>query len=253
MKKITATQTAVHLLFLFFVCWSTFAQLPNFTITATSTPQSCSGNGSISFTTSGTDPAASLDFALFLLPDTTTPSQVTTSNTFTNVAAGNYLIVATQSLGPNSNTSSTNVTVGSTGQAIVFTPVPTPVRCGNDGKITVNVTQGTATQYEITSGPVTVSPQASNVFNNLPAGIYQVRVYDACGDAPVVTIQVGTVTPSLTIGAAVPGGPQLPSCNTISMGNPFTTSTGSQIVYPVTMQYTVYPPGGGTPTGSRIR
>jgi hypothetical protein len=247
MKKFTVIKHAVYLVVTLLAVSTSYAQLPAFTITATSTPQSCSGNGSISFTTNGTDPAASLDYALFLLPNTTTPIVTTTASPITNVAAGNYLLVATQSLGPLSNTSSANVTVGSLGQQLEYTLTPTSVRCGNDGKITVNVTQGTATFYEIIAGPVTVPLQTSNVFENLPAGLYQVRVHDVCGDAFVVTMQVGTIPPFLSIGPRIPVGGPLPSCNTITMGHAFSTNTGSQIFYPVTLEYTVFPPGGGPP------
>lgn len=248
MKRITATPSAVLLLFLLFTSWNTFAQLPNFTITATSTPQTCTGNGSIIFTTSGTNPSASLDYVLYLLPDITTPLQVVTSSPITNLQAGNYLLVATQSLGAESNTSSTNVTITNAAVLLEYNLATTPERCGNDGIITVNVLQGTAVGYEIISGPVTAPLQASNVFTNLTAGMYQVRVHDNCGDALVVTVQLTASTPFLSIGQSTVNDGELPACNTIVVGNTFHTVTGSQIFYPVTMQYTVFPPGGGAPT-----
>jgi hypothetical protein len=50
-----------------------YAQLDSFTITATGTPQTCLGNGSVNFTVNGNNPAATLSFAVYLLPNTATP------------------------------------------------------------------------------------------------------------------------------------------------------------------------------------
>lgn len=247
MKKITINRKAVPLLLFLLMACSSYAQLPAFTLTAISSPQTCTGNGSISFSVSGINPAAQMDYSLFLLPNTTTPITTVTAGPIQSVTAGNYLLIATQSFGGNSNTSSTNITVDNQAVLLEYQLVPTAVRCGNDGKITVNVTQGTAVSYEIMSGPVTVAPQASNVFHNLPVGTYQVRVHDNCEDALVITIQLQALTPLVVIG---PGAAQiglLPSCNTMEVRHNISTNTSSAIFYPLTLQYTVFPPGGGTP------
>ena len=226
-----------------------YAQLPDFTLTVTPTPQTCLGNGALAFTVSGTNPAASIDYSVYLLPNTTTPITVVTNPTVTGLAAGNYLVVATQSLGANSNTASANATIANQVQPLVYTLTPAKVRCGNDGKITVNVTSGTAVSYEILTGPVTVPQQASNIFNNLPVGIYGVRVYDNCGEAVVVTVQVSQDTTNINLFEPGIYGSELPGCNLINVFNPYALgSGGANIFWPLTYQYTVFPPGGGTPT-----
>jgi gliding motility-associated-like protein len=226
-----------------------YGQLPDFTLNVTPTPQTCLGNGALAFTVSGTDPAASVDYTVYLLPNTTTPITVVTTPGVTGLAAGNYLIVAIQSLGAEFNTESVNVTIANQVQPLVYTLSPAKVRCGNDGVITVNVTSGNAVSYEILTGPVTVPQQASNVFNNLPVGIYGVRVYDNCGEAVVVTVQVAQDTTNINLMPSNVFGSELPACNLITISSPYALGAGGDNIYwPITYQFTVYPPGGGTPT-----
>lgn len=225
-----------------------YAQLPDFTLTVTPTPQTCLGNGALSFTVSGTDPDASIDYSVYLLPDTATPITVTTDAIVNGLSAGNYLVTATQSLGALSNTSSANATITNEVTTLTYNLIPTKVQCGNDGAITVNVLTGNAASYEILSGPLTVPEQVSNVFNNLPEGLYSVRVFDNCGEAVVVTIQVVQDTTAMLITSPVFFGGELPNCNTITVGNNYVALSGNSIFFPLTFQYSVYPPGGGAPT-----
>lgn len=223
------------------------ASLPNFTLTLTPTPQTCLGNGSIAFTVTGTNPAATMDYAVYLLPNTTTPVATVTTGGVAGLVAGNYLVVATQSLNGESNTSSANVTITSSVVPLQFTLAQTKVRCGNDGKITVTVTSGNAVSYQIMSGPVTVAPQPNPVFSNLPAGLYQVRVFDSCGEATVVSIQVGTAQPLVVIDLPQFNAGALVNCNTIAVTHFFGTLTNYEIFFPLTFQATVYPPEGASP------
>ncbi|AWH83880.1 hypothetical protein HYN59_01550 [Flavobacterium album] len=224
------------------------AQLPAFTLDVTPVAQTCLGNGSLGFTVAGNNPSASIDYAVYLLPNTTTPLVITTSPNATGLVAGNYLVVATQSLGGESNTATDTVTIGNNIIPLTYSLIPTPVHCGNDGKITVNVLTGVAVSYEIISGPVTVALQSSNVFNNLPAGTYNVRVYDNCGEAVVTTLQLVQVNTGLTIAPVVFTGGELPSCNTITISHNIQVSSSAyQVFYPLTCQFTVFPPGGGAP------
>lgn len=233
--------------FLFAFC--AYAQLPNFTLSVTPTPQTCFGNGQLSFSVSGTNNSASLDYAVYLLPNTTTPITVTTDNIATGLGAGDYLVIATQSLGADSNTSSTEVTISNQVVPLSYTLTPTHVHCGNDGAITVNVNSGNPVSYEIIDGPVTAPLQSDNVFNNLPVGVYVVRTYDDCGEGIVVTIQLTQITTNVDLQLVNFPIPELPDCNTISVGNIYSMGANSQeIFWPLTFEYTVYPPGGGTPT-----
>lgn len=230
------------------ISWAGYAQLPDFTLTVTGTPQTCLGNGSLAITVSGTDPDANMDYAIYLLPNTTTPVVITTSTTVTGLAAGEYVVVATQSLDGESNSESFNVSVGDDVIPLEYTLDKIDVRCGNDGVVTVNVTSGNAVSYEIMAGAVIVAPQASNTFSNLPIGLYQVRVYDDCGEAVVITTQLVQVGNTIIwTGNSLLAG-ELPSCNTAFAVNSFTMPLGHELFTPVSAVYTVYPPGGGAPT-----
>lgn len=226
---------------------SLFAQLPAFTLAVTPTPQTCLGNGSLAFTTSGTVPGASISYAVYLLPNITNPIATTAATSLNSLVSGRYTVVATQAL--NNQTSSASATAEITNGVVDlrFTPVPGNVTCNNNGTITVNVTSGTAVSYQIISGPVMRPLQSSNVFTGLPVGLYGVRVYDNCGEAVVVSVTLIQVNTSINIGVgALPGG-ALPSCGTINVSNVFMAPAPLQVIYPIVLRYTVYPPGGAAP------
>ncbi len=245
--KLPARRVLLVIIALFFSLES-MAQLPAFTITATPTHQTCLGNGAIALTPTGTQPGATVDYAIYLLPNTTTPVVITTTPNAAGLVAGNYLVVATQSLVGESNTATANVTINNNVVPLAYTLVPTMVRCGNDGVITINVTNGVGALYEILSGPVTLAPQPSNVLNGLPPGNYQVRVYDNCGEANVVAIQLIQLNTGLSISSATIAGGALPACNLIGVShNVQVTGPNLEVFYPLTCVYTVYPPGGGAP------
>jgi gliding motility-associated-like protein len=235
------------LLLTLFSGFGAFAQLDPFTLTVTPTPQTCLGNGSLTFAVAGTEPGSSMAYEVYLLPNTTTPVATVTANTVNSLVAGNYLVIATQSLGGESNTAQANVTIANLAQPLTFTIVPTHIRCPGDGSMTVNINSGTAVSYQIISGPVTTPVQPTNQFGSLPVGTYQVRVIDACGNAVVVTVQLTQVPTSVLIDPTTfPAGP-LPTCNTITTDHFFATIAGNEIFFPLTFEYTVFPPGGGAP------
>lgn len=219
-----------------------FAQLPDFSLSVSSEAQTCLGNGSLQFTVSGTQPGAVMAYEIFLLPNTTTPVATVNTATAPNLIAGNYLVVATQTLGNESNTASANVTIDDEVVPLSYT-LATSTDCDGDGSITVSVVSGNASTYEIMAGPVTVPQQASNVFDGLTAGLYQVRVYDDCGDAVVVSVQLEALDSNLLIQSG-----QLVNqigCEEIVVQNYFWVVAGEQIYWPLTFVYTVFPPGGG--------
>ncbi|MEL1246339.1 gliding motility-associated C-terminal domain-containing protein [Flavobacterium sp. DGU11] len=225
-----------------------FAQLDPFTVEATPTPQTCLGNGTLTFALTGKTPGSAIAYEVYLLPNTTTPVTVVTTNTVNSLVAGDYLIIATQSLGANTNTATDTATITNAIQPLTYVITPRHVRCPGDGGLTINVTSGTAASYEIISGPVTVPPQTnSNAFNNLPVGTYQVKVTDTCGNAVVVTVQLTQVPTSVLIDPPNFVGGELPACNQISVDHFYGTVSGNQIFFPLTFEYTVFPPGGGAP------
>jgi gliding motility-associated-like protein len=99
------------------------------------------------------------------------------SNTFTNLAAGSYLVTVTDA-----SICSDNLTVvvgtSSTLNNITIDAVNTSCNGASNGSITVDPGTGvTPVVYSINGGPT----QSSNVFPNLPAGNYTIGVFDAAG------------------------------------------------------------------------
>nr|WP_294936999.1 gliding motility-associated C-terminal domain-containing protein [uncultured Flavobacterium sp.] len=222
-----------------------FGQLTSFTLQVTPTNETCSGNGVLSFTVSNTTPGASIVYTIYHLPDVTTPIAITSANSFTGLVAGNYTVVATQTLGALSNSQQQGVTIISQVVPLQYTLIGQNILCGNDGRITVNVTQGNPVGYEIISGPMTAPLQASNVFTGLTVGTYVVRVFDNCGDGIVSDITLTRpLLPNVDINQITTDNL---TCSTLDLliriasGPP-----GSQniMVYPLTMQITVFPPSG---------
>lgn len=242
MKANLLTEKILFVWIVFLITSITHAQLPDFSLSVTPTAQTCLGNGTLNFAVQGASNSASIDYTVYLLPDISTPLTVTTQNSVAGLIAGEYLVVATQSLGGESNTASSNVTIVDNTETLLYALMPTNVHCGNDGAITVSIISGTAASYEIINGPVTFPQQESNVFENLPVGVYQVRVYDDCGDALVVSVSVLQAETGMFIGE---GNKSLESCTTAYVQNFFSVPIGSEVFWPLTLTYTIHPPDGG--------
>ncbi|ATA73340.1 hypothetical protein CGC49_08660 [Capnocytophaga sp. H4358] len=76
---------------------------------------------------------------------------------------------------------------------IEYTITAQPILCGaNTGRAIVNITKGVSYPFtfKITSGPETRPEQASNVFENLPAGNYTMYVKDACGQGRTLNFRI---------------------------------------------------------------
>lgn len=224
-----------------------FATLPDFTLTVTKTDESCLGNGTLTFNATGTQPGATVEYKIYQLPDTTSPIAVQTTNFLGGRTAGTYLVVATQHLGGDTSSQSQEITINNIIVPLTYTITSTHSLCGPDAAITVTVDSGVGAFYEILSGPVIRGPQASNVFNAIPAGVYEVRVIDNCGVGWVVTHTVVSDSANLTIGQTEFPVHELPDCDHIIVSNTLTASQGHSIAYPLNMQYTIHPPGGGSP------
>ena len=234
---------ALLCLFLTLLCHDLYAQLPAFNVTVTAIPQTCLGNGGLTFTTSGTTTGASLDYAVYLLPNTTTPVTTVTSPSANGLVAGTYQVVATQTLGNQSNTVTATATIADNVVPLSYTLKTAP--CGDNGTITVQVTSGTAQSYEIISGPETKPLQTSNIFTGLPLGLYSVRVHDVCGDAVVVDVNLQALPVYLFMSDKILPDVPLPTCNKITVGH--SIGNNYPMLFPVTLTFTVYPPNGGTP------
>lgn len=201
-------------------------------LSTTSISASCSGlsDGQISFTVTGGNNVYeySIDGGTTYQP----------SNTFTNLAAGSYTVVARDG---NNCTSGTQVIVVGSGLTYDVSATSTPASCGgvNDGTVTVNsTTAGTAPfQYSIDGGPL----QSSSTFTGIGVGTHTVTAVDAngCVSNPFdVVVGSGvsiTSTNTPTAVTACLGSDGTIDVNSITGGNsPYDISIDNGVTFPVT-------------------
>ncbi|MFN4028037.1 MAG: gliding motility-associated C-terminal domain-containing protein [Flavobacterium sp.] len=229
-------------LILFFWTPLTFGQLSNFTLTVTKIDETCTGNGELHFSVSNTTAGATILYSVYRLPDVSTPISVQSTGVLTGLVAGNYRVIATQSLGNQSGTQQQDVTIEDEVVTLTYQITGNDEVCSFDGSIIVTTLTGTAVNYEIFAGPIIRPIQASNIFPNLTMGTYQVRVRDNCNDAVVQTFTIEKANTDLTFELFVP---QLVDCYTVSIGAEIETLlTNGVIAYPLTITTTVNPPNG---------
>jgi len=248
MKKLYTNFNFTFLLLFFTI--SSYAQLPNFTLSVTAINETCSGNGRLNFQTTGTDPGATVIYTIYLLPDSTNPYRTLSTNSLTGLNSGNYRVVAKQTLGTQSNSQQQDITIQDLYSPLEFSIVE-DLQNTCSGTITINVTAGNAISYEIFAGPVTRPEQASPTFTNLPSGNYIIRVHDNCNEALSRSYTFIRPTFSATGITILPiefPSTQLVSCNQIMVGHHLQIAPDYYIAFPLTFTYTVRPPGGGTPT-----
>lgn len=236
--------TCFILLLIFFSSQLTYSQLSNFGFTVTATNETCTANGTLSFTVSNATSGSSFIYAIYKLPNTTTPVTTTTAISYNGLTAGTYLVIATQTLGSQSGTQQQQAVIMDQRVVLTYQITATEVICGNDGVLTIATLTGTAATYSIISGPVLRPPQTSNVFNNLPAGQFTIRVFDSCGEGVVQTFTLTSKNPALTFTNPTAG---ISACTSVSLGFGFTTTVPAPdgvIKYPLQVVTTVNPPAG---------
>ena len=231
------------LVFLFFSNQKTFALDLNVIVTN----ETCTGNGLLAFSVTNQTSGVPVFYAIYLLPNTTTPLVTTTLSTYGGLVSGNYLVIATQTVGSTTTSTQQNVIILNQIVALNYTISFESVKCGNDGQITVNVTSGNPVSYQLLLGPVTTGIQTNNVFSNLPAGQYNIRVFDNCGEGLVQTFTLTSLVSSLNIGAPNISSSGTPNCDFINVFHILTPTANTQIFFPITVQVTAYPPSGGSP------
>ncbi|NJN77567.1 MAG: hypothetical protein HC803_03950, partial [Saprospiraceae bacterium] len=141
------------------------------------------------------------------------------SNVFTNLTAGTYQI-RVRNIDGSCLTSNPNVVITApVAPAITNVAPANPSNCGvNDGTITVTATAGTgATSYSIDGGQ---NWQASNTFNGLAAGTYNVQVRNSNGSCVVVNASNPIVLTA----------PNAPSITNVSSTNPTDCGTANGTV-----------------------
>ncbi|HRE78837.1 MAG TPA: T9SS type B sorting domain-containing protein [Flavobacterium sp.] len=215
-----------------------------FELNLSSTNESCPGNGSIEFVISNPDPTGTISYVVFKLPNTSVPYATPTIPLINGLTAGDYLVVATETVGNQTTTQQSTITITNT-----FTPLSYSVNylnqsCSDMSNVTVNINSGIASSFEITAGPILFPPQTSNIFSNLPEGTYTIRVFDVCGIAFVTTFTVSYSPSGLTIGSPILNNTVPPSCDFTLISNSIVPDVGTSIAYPLQVTYTVFPPDG---------
>ena len=226
------------------------AQLPSFTVTATKdNDETCANNGAISWSTSNTTSGSTLTYSVV---NSTSNKTVTTlsGTSYSSLPAGTYHIVATQSLGTQSNkATSEKITIKNMIVPLSFTVKKNSDEiCGNDGQVTIEDVKGKAPlQYQIVdaaSGDVIVS-QASNVFSNLKAGEITFRVIDGCGSGSVKKATIVKVKSAVESVQYVQGSPAA-NCSSITYRDlKLTYPTGGDIKLPLNVSVTYTNPNSG--------
>jgi gliding motility-associated-like protein len=219
-----------------------------FTLTVTATNESCPGNGALTFAVANAQ-LSPVNFKVYLLPNTTTPMSDNANTSLSGLQDGNYMVVATQSVGGTTVTDTAQATIQDVTTPLIYSDVfpTTPAFC-HDGVITVATSSGTPVSYQITAGPQTAPSQASPTFTGLDPGLYTFKATDACGTAIVTSYLLGSTAPLPVVQAAT-FSTILPNCTQITVSNELIDSTSpiTHLYYPITAVITVYPPGGGTP------
>lgn len=215
-----------------------------FDLTVTPTNETCAGNGSLSFTVSNTDPSGSIVYVIYKLPDVTTPYSSGTDTTINGLTAGDYRIIARETVDNATTTQQRDITITSSFTPLTYTVQALNQACSSTSTISVIINSGIAATYSIFSGPVLFAPQASNTFSGLPVGIYKVRVIDTCGNSVVQTFTVTLNSTGLTIGTPDFTAANPPSCTTVVATNTISAAAGTVIGYPLQVHYVLHLPAG---------
>ena len=176
-----------------------YKKLPPATMTIVKTDETCPNNGTIAITLADVPATASV---LYEYWNNATPSTVVSSTgTIVGLPAGTYTVTAQITDGGVTQTLTQQVTIAKIYQPIIANSTLKSTCPGTStGEITVTTTQGVPVNYQIISAPaafgtVPSALQPSNVFTNLPAGVYQVRVYDSCGLYNTITATIEDLKP----------------------------------------------------------
>ena len=217
-----------------------------FSLLVTPTNETCPGNGSLNFTVTDTSTAGLMLFIIYKLPNTATPYASETDLSHNALAAGDYRIIARETVGSVTTTQQQDVTIASSFTPLNYTVQTLNQACSATSNISVLVSSGTATSYAIISGPVLFPSQNSNTFSGLAVGVYKVRVTDSCGNSVVQTFTVTLNAALLTVAAPKFSNTMPATCNTVVASNNITAASGTVIGYPLNLHYILHLPGGDT-------
>ncbi|MFN8273367.1 MAG: T9SS type B sorting domain-containing protein [Flavobacteriaceae bacterium] len=215
-----------------------------FSFTVAATNESCSGNGALTFSATNTDPNGTIVYEVYKLPNLSVPLATVTGNNLGGLSAGTYKIIAKETVNGVTTSQELQTTINNTIQPLVIDVDSINQACSANSNIVVNTVSGTPVNYEIFSGPVTFPLQTSNTFDNLPVGVYRIRVFDACGTGVVSTFTVTLNVTGLNIAQPTFTNTTPPSCNFTVVEHTITPANGTVIGYPLQIEFVVHPPGG---------
>lgn len=241
-KYTTMKKNYTLLLFVLFFVNLAHGQLANFNLELTKTNETCLGNGSLTFSITNQTPNSSILYKVFLLPDEANPLTVLSGNYLGSLSAGDYKIIAIQTLGNLINQQEKSITINNEIVAFNFEVTAANQTCSGGGDIIVNVISGTGTLYEIIYGPEKRPLQSSNVFEDLPAGTYNIRSFNNCGVAKVKTYTLIMYANALSISDAIYPDASNTICDSIRVMNKITSASG-MIAYPISVKTTLHPSG----------
>ncbi|MGQ2982643.1 T9SS type B sorting domain-containing protein [Flavobacterium sp.] len=222
----------------------THAQLPAFNLDVIIGHETCPGNGTLTFATQNTIPGSVLLFTVYHDPDMSIPISSSPNLTVDGLSAGTYTIVALQTLGLDTSLQETQVVIQDQINPLTYSISSSTHNCSAGGQVEITTLSGIASQYEIISGPVQRPLQDSNIFHDLPAGEYNIRVFNNCGQA-VVTTYTLVITPGQPeVSAPIFNEVLSGNCDIVSITNTISYPPGTVISYPLTITYTINVPGG---------
>lgn len=222
-----------------------YGQLNIFDLQVIKTDETCLGNGTLTFITNNATPQATFLFTVYKLPNLSSPISVSANNTLGSLTAGTYKIVATQTLGSLFNNDEKEIVIESAIEPLQYSINVANQNCSQGAQITLTATSGNIANCEIISGPEIRPLQTSTIFNNLPAGTYNIRVFDDCGEGVVTTYTLEMSDANLSISDASYSEGSNSNCDSVTIVNTVSAPEGSSISFPITVVYTIHPPGGG--------
>lgn len=208
------------------------------------TNENCPGNGSIEFLITNADQSGSITFVVYKLPNTNVPYATPSGPVINGLVAGEYLVVATETIANQTTTSEATATIINTFVPLTYAINYINQSCSDVSQVSVIINSGVAASFEITSGPVLYPPQVSNTFTNLPEGTYAIRVFDECGIGIVTTFTVSYSPSELVIENPTLSNTNPPSCAFTVVSNVIHSQDGNTIAYPLQVTYTIFPPDG---------
>ncbi|AWH86812.1 hypothetical protein HYN59_17600 [Flavobacterium album] len=223
------------------------AQLPDFDFNVAFTNETCPGNGTLTFSTENTTPGATFLYTVYHNPNLDVPISSSADLLVDGLSAGTYTIIALQTLGNQTSTEQVEVTLENQITPLTYTISSTTHDCMVGGQLVITTLTGIASQYEIISGPVTRPLQDSNVFDALPAGQYNIRVFNNCGQAVVTTYTVVADPGAPVVSQPILEDVYSGDCDSVTITNTLTYPEGTVISYPLTVTYTIHLPGGAPP------